>query len=353
MKPTFVTGGAGFVGSHIVRALLARGRGVRVLHLPNEPLDNLKGLDVELVAGDVRDYDAMRSAIHGCERVFHVAALYALWLRDPKRLFEVNVQGTRNVLEASIQEGVARVVFTSSIGAFGGQGLDCDATEASECGLPATGDLYALSKLEAQKVAETYAARLDVRIAAPCGPLGPGDIGPTPTGRLLLSTVNLPFCLVTDTVSNMVDVRDVAEGHLLVEERGRRGQTYLLGGENCALTDLARRSMRCVGIEKPVLALSPRSLELAGWMAVTYAKACSELSDSRLHALAPKAGSVPLVTPAAARIARLGLRADCTKAKTELGYSPRPIDTAIHDALLWFAERGYVTNRRAKAALAA
>src|SRR5581483_7895851 len=210
-----VTGAAGFIGSNVVRALLGAGHAVRALHLPGEDVRNLAGLDVERVAGDVTDGPAMRRAAAGCDRVFHLAAIYALWTRDPERMRRVNVDGTRTVLEAARAAGVERVVYTSSIARFGGQGRGRRATEESPFALGPTGDGYSRSKFEAHEVARAFAGDVDVVIVAPTGPIGPGDVGPTPTGRLLLRALTMPVVVVPDSATNFADVRDMARGHLL------------------------------------------------------------------------------------------------------------------------------------------
>jgi dihydroflavonol-4-reductase len=334
-----VTGAAGFIGSHVARLLVERGHEVRALHLPGEDLRNLAGLDCERFAGDVTDEDAMRRATTGHDWVFHLAAIYALWTRDPARLFCVNVEGTRTVLEASRAAGVRRVIHTSSIARFGGQGRSSDgswrrATEDSPFSLGPTGDLYSRTKAEAHELAVSFArahaAELDVVLVAPCGPIGPGDVGPTPTGRLLLAALQLPAVIVTDTVTNFAHVRDMAAGHLLAAERGRPGECYLLGHENLSLVELARRALARHGLERPIFRAPPTLARLAARVAA----ATAELT-----------GRAPLITPAAAAIAERGLAADCQKAVRELGLPQTPIDDALADALHWFAENGYLRNR--------
>jgi len=330
-----VTGGAGFIGSHVVRALLSRGWEVRVLHLPHEPLRNLEGLPVERVAGDVTDVAGVRSAVKGCGRVFHLAAIYALWHPDPDRFRAVNVEGTRNVLRAAGEAGVEKVVYTSSIAVFGGQGPGCDATEQSPFRLGETGDPYAISKYEAHRVAVELAGQgLNVTLVAPCAPLGPGDVGPTPTGRLLLSILHLPVPVVIDTSSNMIDVRDVAEGHILAAERGRAGESYLLGHQNRSLLELARMAASLAGVHRPILQAPPAVATLAGHALLWYADHVSHRA--------------PLFTPRSIRMAALGLRADCRKAVLELNLPQAPIETAVRDALIWFARNGYVRNPGAR-----
>ena len=322
----FVTGSAGFIGSNVVRALLDDGHEVRALHLPNEDVRNLRGLDIERVAGDVTDRACMQRAVDGCDVVFHLAAIYALWTRDADRMRRVNVEGTRIVLDVARDR---RVVYTSSIARFGGQGMRRRATEESPFALGPTGDRYARSKAEAHAIAVAAAAKQDVVIVAPCGPIGPGDVGPTPTGRLLLSAMTMPIALVAPTVTCFADVRDMARAHVLAAERGRRGESYLLGSEDLSMAEIARMAMRAAGIDKPIV----RAPFFAATAAACAAKAWADHVSRR----------APLFTPEAVRIARLGLRADCNKAWTELGMPRSSIERAVADALAWFRREGYLS----------
>jgi dihydroflavonol-4-reductase len=324
-----VTGAAGFIGSHVVRALLDGGHAVRALHLPGEDLRNLAGLDVERCAGDVTSADDMRRAVAGCDWVFHLAAIYALWTRAPERMRAVNVEGTRTVLAAARAAGVRRVVHTSSIARFGGQGRGRRATEASPFALGPSGDLYSRSKFEAHELAREFARDLDVVIVAPTGPIGPGDVGPTPTGRLLLRTLTLPVTVVVDSVTNFAHVRDLGRGHLLAAERGQRGECYLLGNVDLSLVELARRAHACFGLDRPVVRVPFAAARAAARLAV---------------AAADVTGRAPAITPAAVAIAELGLAADCQKAVRELGLPQTPIDEALRDALVWFADNGYLPS---------
>lgn len=323
-----VTGSAGFIGSNVVRALLEDGHDVRALHLPNEDTRNLRGLDVECVAGDVTSLASMRSSMHGCEVVFHLAAVYALWTKDAGVMQRVNVDGTRTVLEAARAEGVRRVVHTSSIARFGGQGRRAQATEESKFALGATGDAYSRSKADAHEIAVGAARDQDVVIVAPCGPIGPGDAGPTPTGRLLLSAVKMPIAIVADTTTNFADVRDMARGHVLAAERGTRGETYLLGCRDVSLVEIARMAFAAMGVRKRIV--------VAPFVAASAVAKGLQLVADRVTRRAP------LFTPEAVAIARLGLRADCTKAVRELGMPQSPIETAVGDAMAWFGREGYL-----------
>jgi dihydroflavonol-4-reductase len=323
-----VTGAAGFIGAHVVRELVHAGHDVRALHLPTDDTRNLRGLDVERVVGDVTDRDSVRRAVAGCDWVFHLAAIYALWTRDPSRMVRVNVDGTRIVLEEAERAGVARVVHTSSIARFGGQGATRRATEESPFALGPTGDVYSHTKAQAHALAVRAAARgQDVVIVAPCGPIGPGDVGPTPTGRLLIAAVTMPASVVTRTASNFAHVRDMARAHVAAATQGRAGETYLLGSRDVELTELAQLAQRVCGLRRPIVCAPFPLASAAGHVAAMWAD---------------RTGSPPLLTPAAVRIARLGLRADCTKAAQCLGMEHTPLEHAVRDALVWFAREGYL-----------
>ena len=223
------------------------------------------------------------------------------------------------------------MVHTSSIARFGGQGRARRtwrrATEQSAFALGPTGDLYSRTKAAAHEVALEFARHMDVVLVAPCGPLGPGDVGPTPTGRLLLAALSLPVVTVTDTVTNFAHVRDIARGHLLAAERGKRGECYLLGNEDLTLKQLAERALARRNLRKRILVAPNRLARLAARAAVAAAEVT---------------GNPPLITPAAGALGELGLAADCQKAVRELGLPQTPIDDALGDAFEWFAQNGYV-----------
>ncbi len=320
-----VTGAAGFIGSHVVDALVQAGHEVRALHLRTDDQRNLRRLDCERIEGDVTDLGSLERAAQGCEVVFHLAAIYALW-GDVRRMRAVNVQGTRNVLAVARRVGARRVVHTSSIARFGGQGRSRRATEASPFALGRTGDRYSQSKADAHEVALAAAAEQDVVIVAPCGPIGPGDVHPTPTGRLLLSTLSMPVALVADTMTTFADVRDMARAHVLAAEKGRRGETYLLGTADLSMEKIARLALRAAGKRKPILVAQMG-------VASAAAHGMKLWADRVTH-------RPPLFTPAAIRIARRGLRADCTKARDELGMPQTPIEIAVNDALEWWSRAG-------------
>ena len=324
-----VTGGAGFIGSQVVKQLLAEGHHVRVLHLPKENLINLQGWEVELMAGDITDAGSVKQAVKDCQTVFHLAAIYALWLPNPALMRRVNVEGTRLIFEACLAQKVERVIYTSSIAVFGGQGLNREATENSPFALGVTNDLYSISKFESHQMALDYVAKgLDITIVAPCGPIGPGDVSPTPTGRILLSAANLPVIPVLNSAVNFGDVRDMAAGHLLAAKRGKTGESYLLGNENYQLSEVAALACDILGVRKPIVSAPYALAKLAGMGLKIYA-------DKISH-------QAPMVTAQAVDIAKLGLRANCQKAFDELQLPRRPLRESLEDALLWFAQNDYI-----------
>ncbi len=328
-----VTGGGGFIGSRVVRELMADGVEPRVMLLEGEDERNLEGLDIEKVKGNVLDPASLERAVKGCNWVFHLAAIYALWLPRMETMREVNVQGTRNVLQTALDQGVERVVYTSSIAVFSGQGPDRDATEESPFALGDTGNLYAVSKYESHEVALSFVGKgLDVTITAPCGPIGPGDVGPTPTGRFLLALVNAPVCPLVDTASNFGDVRDMARGHVLAARKGKTGESYLLGTENLWYHQLADMTAEITGIRKPRVPV-PDPLVKVG------AHAMKKMADWGIK-------RPPLLTPDSVIIGQRCLRADCSKARRELGLPQGPVKDAVRDALVWFARNGHIRNER-------
>ncbi|HWB78874.1 MAG TPA: SDR family oxidoreductase [Nannocystaceae bacterium] len=325
MKRALVTGGTGFIGSHVVRALLDRSVEVRALVLPGDPAVHLRDLPVEQIAGDVCDAAALALAMRGIDHVFHLAAIYLLWSPDPGLMHRVNVEGTRNVLEQAARAGVQRVIHTSSIARFGGQGLGRRATEHSEFRLAV--DPYCRSKAESHELAVAAAAAgQDVVIVAPTGPIGPGDLAPTPTGKLLMQCVRMPIVAVPHSVCNFGDVRSIAEGHLLAAERGKSGESYLLGDRDLTFAQIAELALAALGKSAPVI-------EVPDALAGAAATVLTAIANRITH-------RAPLVTRESAAIARLGLAADCSKAERELGYRARPIDIAVADALADFRRRG-------------
>lgn len=329
-----VTGGAGFIGASVVKLLRERypAAAVRVMHLPRENLKNLEGVaGVELFPGDILSVADIDRAMAGCDVVFHLAAVYAVWLPDMSLIRRVNVDGTRNVLEACLRHKVKRVIHTSSAVRFCGQGLDIVSTEQSPFSM--NGQPYADSKNESHQVAEEFARRgLDIVLVCPVGPFGPGDVAPTPTGRLIVDIFTMPWPVAIHTRMNLIDVRDCAMGHILALEKGRTGESYLLGGDNHTHADVVAHVLALCDINRKVIEVSPTML-----LPLAYV----------LKHVADFTGKAPLMTPSEMRQAGKGLVCDAAKARNELGLTTRPFDETLRDALAWFVAHGYITDRRA------
>jgi dihydroflavonol-4-reductase len=321
---TLVTGAGGFIGSAVVRALVAQGRAVRAGLAPGEAPDNLLGLDVERVTVDVGDPAAVARAVDGCDVVYHLAAIYSLWLRDPSRIYAVNVDGTRHVLAAAAAAGVRRVVHTSSIAAVGVPPPGHLADETVPWTHWRQADPYMRSKylaeLEARRAA---AAGLPVVIVCPAFPFGAGDRAPTPTGRFIVEALagRVPgypaggFCAV--------DVDDVAACHLAAEARGRIGERYLAGNHNVTYREFYAAVTRIAGLP-PITRRLPGPAVIAGaWLA---------------ERVAERGGPPPRITVAAARYAQAQVWYDVGKARRELGLPCTPLDTTIARAVRWFRD---------------
>jgi dihydroflavonol-4-reductase len=318
MKPVLVTGASGFLGWHVARVLLERGYPVRALVRQGSRITDL---DVERVTGDLRDAASLERAVSGCGLLFHVAADYRLWARDPRELYRSNVDGTRNLLQAAQQAGVERVVYTSTVGCIGipPHGVGTEETPVSIRDM--AGD-YKRSKFLAEQVALEFArGGLPVVIVNPTAPVGDHDVKPTPTGKIVLDFLNGDMPAFIDTGLNVVDVRDTAEGHVLACERGRSGERYILGSENLTLAQILQKLARITGRQAPTMKLP---------YAVAYcAGACST-------AWAGITGKPPRVPLDAVRMARKKMWVTHQKAQQELGFNPGPADQALARAVAWF-----------------
>ena len=323
-----VTGGTGFIGSHLVRALLARGDRVRCLVRPTSSLSNLEGLDVERVEGDLRRPSTLVAAVRGCRVVYHCAADYRLYARDPREIYAANVDGTRALLEAAGDSGVERVVYTSSVGALGLETDGSPANESTEVDLRGMIGHYKRSKFLAERVAEEVAAAgLGVVIVNPSTPVGELDVKPTPTGRLILDFLNRRMPAYTDTGLNLVDVRDVAAGHLLAEERGRVGEKYILGNQNMSLKEILETLSRLTGLPAP-------RLRLPHWVPLVAAAAST--------GFARLTRTEPAISLESVRVSRHRMYFSSQKAVAELGLPQTPVVDALERAASWFRLNGYV-----------
>lgn len=326
-----VTGGTGFVGSHLVRRLLERGAEVRCLVRPASRLDNLKDLPVEFVYGDLRDLNSIKQAMRGTNVVYHCAADYRLWCADPREMYESNVNGSRNCMQAAFDESVERVIYTSTVGALG---LNADSRPANEETAVTIDDMighYKRSKYMAEEEVKSWIARgLPVVIVNPSTPVGELDIKPTPTGKIIVDFLKGKMFGYVDTGMNLIDVRDCAEGHVLAAERGRIGERYILGGFNLTLKEMFDSLARVTGVR------SPRT-RVPHWVAETYAR----LENFWSINVARHAPEVPVES---VRMSRHKMWFDSAKAVNELGLPQSPIERALARAVEWFQEHGY-TNR--------
>lgn len=326
LKPILVTGASGFVGSAVARAAIARGHRVRVMVRPTSDRRNLAGLDVEVVIGDLTDPASLARAVAGCRHLLHVAADYRIWVPDPAAMLRANVDGTLAILRAGQAAGIERAVYCSSVAALGltKDGTPADeTTPVDEAGLVG---VYKRSKYLAEQAVVALARQgQDVVIVNPAAPVGPRDIKPTPTGRMISDAAAGRMPAYVDTGLNVVHVADVAEGHLLALERGRAGERYILGGENLLLRDLLALIANVAGrrapfIRLPVGAVWPAALAMEG--------------------LARLTGIEPLVTRDHLKMARKKMFFSSAKAAAELGYAPRPARVAVEDAVAWFRASG-------------
>ncbi|HXS74340.1 MAG TPA: hopanoid-associated sugar epimerase [Rhodanobacteraceae bacterium] len=323
-----VTGATGFVGSAVARCVLNAGARVRALVRASSRLDNLRGLDVETVTGDLCAPESLARAVQGCRGVFHVAADYRLWARHPSEIYATNVRGSRNLLVAAARAGVQRVVYTSSVATLGAR---ADGSPADEETPVSYGDMighYKRSKFLAERKVRAVAGAhgLDVVIVNPAAPVGPRDIKPTPTGRMILDAARGRMPAYVDTGLDIVHVDDVARGHWLAYQRGVRGRRYILGGENLGLREILARVARISGHHPPRWRLPPDAVLPIAWAAEAWARL---------------SGRTPLITVAGVELSRKRMYFSHARAARELGYEPRPAQSALEDAVHWFDAHGY------------
>jgi len=324
----FVTGATGFLGSHVARQLLARGAELRLLVRPTSRTDNIDDLAAERVVGDLRDPESLRKGMVGCEFVFHVAADYRLWALNRQELYDSNVEGTRNILQAARDTGVRRVIYTSSVATmgFGNNGrLTDESTPVTISNM--IGD-YKRSKFMAERLAiEAGQAGQNVVMVNPTTPIGERDIKPTPTGRIVVDFLRRKFPAYVDTGLNLVDVVDCAEGHLLAMDKAVPGERYILGGENLTLKQILDKLAAITGLSSPKVKLP---------YAMAYA---TGIVDTLVSGTIRK--REPRVTLDSVRMGRKRMFVTSAKAERELGWNPRPVDDALRRAVEWFQANGY------------
>lgn len=322
----FVTGGTGFVGANLIRFLLEKGYEVRALARPKSCLDNLKGLDIELVQGDLNDSN-LSEKIRGSQVLFHVAAHYSLYQRDRTQLYQSNVLGTRSVLKAARQAGIERTVYTSSVAAIGVGKPAQILNETHQSPVDQLVGHYKKSKYWAEQEAQKAAQQgQDIVIVNPSTPIGPWDIKPTPTGEIILRFLRRQMPAYVETGLNLIDVRDVAWGHLLALEKGKSGERYILGHQNTSLKALLDELASITGLNAP-----QRTIPL--WLPLTVAW----LEESVLAPL----GKSPSLALDGVRMSKSPMYYDGTKAVKELGLPQSPIKQALQDAVTWFVNHGY------------
>jgi dihydroflavonol-4-reductase len=322
-----VTGATGFVGGAVARALIRAGVDVRVLARSQSDTQNLSGLPVERVEGDLLNPASLRTALAGCQQLYHVAAYYALWAKDPSIFYDINVTGTRNVLAAARLAGIQRTVYCSTIGAIG---LPADGglgTENTPVSLDQMAGHYKRSKyLAEQEVLKFASEGLPVVIVNPSAPVGAGDVKPTPTGQVIVDFMKGRMPAYIETGLNIVDVDDVAAGHLLAMKKGRQGERYILGCRNLMLKDVFDILSGLTGIKAPSLRL-PRSVVLP----LAYVN----------QWIANLTGQPPRIPLEGVKMAKYRMHYDCGKAIRELGIPQTPPEAALEKAVQWFRSHGY------------
>ncbi len=325
-----ITGATGFVGSAVLRRLLAAGHRVRVLARPGGDRRNLEGLAAEIADGDLLQPESLRKALAGCRALFHLAADYRLWAPDPAPMFRANVDGTRALMLAAVDAGVERIVYTSSVAALGVLPGDAVADERTPVTLADMIGVYKQSKFLAEAEVRKLVTDqgLPAVIVNPSMPVGPRDIKPTPSGQMIVEAAAGRMPAYVDTGLNVVHVDDIAEGHLLAFDKGKVGERYILGGENMPFKAILAAVAEAAGRRPPALKI-PHGLVLP----IAYAaEAWARLTG----------GGQPFVTIDGVRMARKKMYFSHAKAARELGYSPRPARQALADAVRWFKDHGYV-----------
>ena len=323
----FVTGATGFIGASIVRELLKDGWQVRALVRPGSDRANLAGLEVETFEGDLGGEEPLKRGLAGCDALFHAAADYRLWTRDPAAMYRANVDGTRNILSAALAAGVGKVVYTSSVGTLGNPGDGTPGKEDTPVELSQMVGDYKKSKFLAERAAEGFLEKgLPLVIVHPSTPVGPMDIKPTPTGKIIVDFLNGKMPAYLDTGLNLIDVATCARGHILAAQRGRIGEKYILGCRNLTLAQIFAMLSGITGLKAPRVRLPYYPIL---WAA--YAN----------HAISALTGKEPLIPLAGVQMARKFMYFDQGKAVAELGLPLTPVEGSLERAVAWFRSQGY------------
>src|ERR1700736_5026234 len=325
----FVTGATGFLGSHVARVLAEQGANLRLLVRPSSDLRNLQGLNAETATGDLRDRELLETPMAGCDTVFHVAADYRLWVRDPEQMYQSSVEGTRAILAAARKNGVRSVVYTSSVATVGFTGNGHPADEDSPVSLADMIGHYKRSKFMAEQLAlEAGRSGMRVVVVNPTTPVGEQDVKPTPTGRIVVDFMKRKFPAYVETGLNLVDATECARGHISALEKGKSGERYILGGQNLTLKQILDRLAAITGLPSPRVRL-PYIFALATGVV-------DEMVTGRLL------GREPRATIDAVRMGRKMMFVSSAKAERELGWRTVPVDGALRRSVDWFRGNGYV-----------
>lgn len=329
MPKTLVTGAGGFIGSSVVRKLLKKGREVRCYLKPGEPTKNLEGLDVEILFGDINDREAIGNALKGCDVLYHLAAIYAIWLPDPSIIYEVNVEGTKTVLWAAYKANLKKVVYTSSIAAVGAREDGSPADENVDFNVWDDSNAYIRSKWLSERDALRFAREgLPLVVVNPAFPFGERDTGPTPTGQILLNVARQKAPGWIDGGFCAIDVDDVAEGHVRAEEKGRVGERYILGNHNVSYKEFGEMVAEVAGVKAPRLHLPPAAIK-------TMAFVSEYVADHYTH-------KKPMTTYKTVVTALRSMYFDNSKAKSELALPQTPLRETVEKSVNWFRANGYV-----------
>ena len=325
---SLVTGATGFLGSAVMRCLLTAGHEVRVLVRPDSDRRNLENFPVEITEGDLREHQSLRRAIKGCDNLFHVAADYRLWVPDPETMHEINVNGTRALILAATEEGIKRIVYTSSVATLGLKQDGSSANEDTPSNFTAITGYYKRTKYLAEQMVKqlTDEHQLPLIIVNPSTPIGPGDIRPTPTGRIVLDTLMGRMPAYVNTGLNIAHVDDIAYGHLLAYQHGKPGERYILGGDNMSLLQILQTIDAINGTQQNRINIPIGLMLPMAWL---------------MEKLASFTHTEPRATLDSIHMAKKLMFFSSEKAHRELGYQYRPSIEAIKDAVKWFKENDY------------
>jgi dihydroflavonol-4-reductase len=329
---TLVTGATGFLGSAIARELLEDGRKVRVLVRKGTDTKNIDGLDLEIAYGDLRDKASLQKALNGCEVLYHTAAYYSLWDKNKRLSYDINVEGTRNILQAAQNQGLRKTVYTSTVGCIGLLPNKKPSNEETPFNPATLCNDYKQSKYQAEQVAKEFHQKgLPLVIVNPSTPIGPRDIKPTPTGKIILDFLNRKMPAYLDTGLNLIDVTDCARGHILAEEKGIPGERYILGNRNMSLKEILLALEKITGLKAPVV-------EMPYWVAYAAGWVSENLSDHLT-------GAPPAVPLAGVRMAKYFMYFDSSKAVRELGLPQNPIENALKEAVQWYKDHSRIASK--------